>query len=126
MRCDAADVLSDVTKDLLNRHDGGRVGRLSLWCNHRASVEQERRFLPLATEVWATTETEADRFRSLVSPVKVIAVPSSLDETAVAAVPAATGSTIGFLGTCSYLPNLEALVHLADEVLPFVVASRAT
>ena len=118
---DAADVLTDVTIRLARTSTGPRTRRLGLWANHIACRSQERRYLAQADEVWATTETEADRFRELVPTCRTVVVPNAVQA---APAPERVGEppAFGMLATWSYRPNTDALNRLLDEILPRIVA----
>jgi hypothetical protein len=117
---DAADVLSNLTA-LFLKSLKGRGGRLGLYANYVASQTQERVFLKECNELWTTSDAEAEEFRRICSTVRVLVVPNSLDENAVQPAPAATKPIIGFIGTYSYAPNLQAALFLAEQVFPRVL-----
>ncbi len=114
---DAADVLTNLTASFL-KNLKGRGGRLGLYANYLASRTQERIFLKKSSELWATSGTEAEEFRRISPDVNVLVVPNSLDENVVRPAPAATKPVVGFIGTYSYTPNLQAAQFLAEQVLP--------
>ncbi len=115
---DAADVLTNLSASFMNLQ--GRGGRLGLYANYLACRSQERIFLKRAAEVWATSEREAEEFRRIAGKVRVLVVPSSLDEQAVRPAPDVQNAVVGFIGTYSYRPNLDAAEFLAQQVFPRV------
>jgi glycosyltransferase involved in cell wall biosynthesis len=117
---DAADVLTNVTKSFL-KNLKGRGGRLGLYANYLASRTQERVFLRECTELWTTSATEAKEFLSISPTVRVIVVPNSLDENAIRPAPEGGEPVVGFIGTYSYTPNLQAALFLAEQVFPRVL-----
>jgi glycosyltransferase involved in cell wall biosynthesis len=51
----------------------------------------------------------------------VVVVPNSLDENAIQPAPASNEPVVGFIGTYSYAPNLQAALFLAEQVFPRVL-----
>jgi glycosyltransferase involved in cell wall biosynthesis len=117
---DAADVLTKLTASFL-KNLKGRGGRLGLYANYLASRTQERVFLKKSNELWATSSAEAEEFRRISPDVNVLIVPNSLDENVIRPAPAATKPVVGFIGTYSYTPNLQAAQFLAEQVFPRVL-----
>jgi glycosyltransferase involved in cell wall biosynthesis len=117
---DAADVLSKLSASFMDLE--GRGGRLGLYANHLACRTQERLFLRKCSELWATSALEAEEFRHLAALVRVLVVPNCLDERVVRPAPAGIEPVVGFIGTYSYAPNLQAAMFLAEEVFPYVLA----
>jgi glycosyltransferase involved in cell wall biosynthesis len=117
---DAADVLTSVTASFL-KNLKGRGGRVGLYANYLASRTQERIFLKECNELWTTSAAEAEEFRRISPNVRVIIVPNSLDENVILPVSAATEPVVGFIGTYSYTPNLQAALFLAEQVFPRVL-----
>lgn len=117
---DAADVLTNVTASFLQNLKG-RGGRLGLYANYLASRTQERVFLKRCTELWTTSAAEATEFRRICPGVRVVVVPNSLDENAIRPAIPATEPVVGFIGTYSYTPNLQAALFLAEQVFPRVL-----
>lgn len=117
---DAADVMTNVTASFLKGFKG-RGGWLGLYANYLASRTQERVFLKGCTELWATSTAEAEEFLRISPAVRVIVVPNSLDENAIRPAPAGGEPVVGFIGTYSYTPNLQAALFLAEQVFPRVL-----
>jgi glycosyltransferase involved in cell wall biosynthesis len=117
---DAADVLTNVTASFLKDRKG-RGGRLGLYANYLASRTQERIFLKECSELWATSSAEAEEFRRISPGVRVLVVPNSLDENMIQPAAAGVELTVGFIGTYSYTPNLQAALFLAEQVFPKVL-----
>lgn len=113
---DAADVLTNLSASFMSLE--GRGGRLGLYANYLACRSQERIFLKQAAEVWATSASEAEEFRRIAGEVRVLVVPNSLDEQAVRPARAVQNAVVGFIGTYSYRPNLDAAEFLAEQVFP--------
>jgi len=118
---DAADVLTNLSASFL-KNLKGRGGKLSLFANYLACRAQERVFLKQCNELWATSAAEAAEFRRIVPSVHVLVVPNSLDEQKIRPATASSEPVIGFIGTYSYTPNLQAARFLAEQVFPQVVA----
>ena len=116
---DAADVLSNLSASFMDLE--GRGGRIGLYANHLACRTQERIFLKQSSEVWTTSSVEAEEFRRLADGVRVLVVPNSLDEKAVRPALAASEPIVGFIGTYSYVPNLQSVWFLAEQVFPRVL-----
>jgi len=117
---DAADVLTNLTASFLKTLKG-RGGRLGLYANYLASRTQERVFLRECTEVWTTSATEAKEFLRISPAAHVIVVPNSLDENAIQPAHPSREPVVGFIGTYSYAPNLQAALFLAEQVFPRVL-----
>jgi glycosyltransferase involved in cell wall biosynthesis len=117
---DASDVLTNLTASFLKSFKG-RGGRLGLYANYLASRTQERVFLGECTELWTTSAAEATEFLRISPAAHVIVVPNSLDENAIQPAPASREPVVGFIGTYSYAPNLQAALFLAEQVFPRVL-----
>jgi glycosyltransferase involved in cell wall biosynthesis len=120
---DAADVLTNLTASFA-KNLKGRGGQLGLYANYLASRTQERVFLKECTELWTTSAAEAKEFLHISPSTHVIVVPNCLDENAIRPAPAASGPIIGFIGTYSYIPNLQAALFLAEQVFPRVLGRQ--
>jgi len=122
---DAIDVLSDLTASLLASYaTAGRVGRLGLLANYWASRTQEREYLPLCTEIWATTANEAKALQRIAPHVNVVVVPNGMDEWTVCPGRWVETDSVGFIGTYSMPPNVEAACFLAEKVFPELLRLR--
>jgi glycosyltransferase involved in cell wall biosynthesis len=118
---DAIDVLTELTARFLTTYAKGAISRLGLYANHLACRTQERAFLPQCAEVWATSPAEADALARIAPGVNVVVVANTLDECVFQPAPGVTEENVGFIGTYSSLPNLEAAVFLAEHVFPIVL-----
>jgi glycosyltransferase involved in cell wall biosynthesis len=117
---DAADVLTNLTASFL-KNLKGRGGWLGLYANYLASRTQERVFLKQCAELWTTSPAEAAEFRRICPGVRAIVVPNSLDENAIRPATASVEPVVGFIGTYSYTPNLQAALFLGEQVFPVVL-----
>jgi len=117
---DAADVLTNLSASFMENLEG-RGGRLGLYANYLACRSQERIFLRQSSELWTTSAVEAAEFRRIVGGIRVLVVPNSLDEKAIQPAPANDDPIVGFIGTYSYAPNLNAALFLAEQVFPQVL-----
>ena len=97
------------------------MSRLGLYANYLASHAQERIFFRQCCEIWATSPAEAELLGRIAPSVNVIAVTNSLDENDFPPSPFAAGNSVGFIGTYSSRPNLEAALFLADGIFPEVL-----
>ena len=118
---DAIDVLTELTERFLSSYGRGAVSRLGLYANYLASRTQERIFLAQCSEVWATSPPEAEALARIATGVKVVVVANSLDERVFQPGTEATGESVGFIGTYSSVPNLDAAKFLAEKVFPIVL-----
>ncbi len=118
---DAIDVLTELTSRFLSTYAKGAISRLGLYANHLACRTQERVFLPQCAEVWATSSSEAESLARIAPGVNVVVVANTLDECVFQPGPAVSDETVGFIGTYSSLPNLEAAMFLAERVFPIVL-----
>jgi len=118
---DAIDVLTDLTAQFLANYGNGALGQLGLYSNHLASRTQERVFLPRCSEVWATSPPEAEALGRLAPGVNVVVVANSLDERVLQPDSFAGNENVGFIGTYSSGPNLDAARFLAERVFPIVL-----
>ncbi len=121
---DAIDVLTELTAQFLATYGKGATSRLGLYSNYLASRTQERIFLAQCSEVWATSPAEAETLTRIAPGVNVIVVANSLDECIFQ--PALEtdrkiNENVGFIGTYSSFPNLEAARFLVEEVFPIVL-----
>jgi glycosyltransferase involved in cell wall biosynthesis len=117
---DASDVLSDLSRSFL-KHFSGSGGKIGLLANHLACRTQELLSLKHCSEVWVTSDAEAKRFEQIAPEVPTVIVPNCLDETTVRPELSTLDPAVGFIGTYSYQPNLQAAEFLADKVFPRVV-----
>ena len=117
---DAADVLTNLSASFMENLEG-RGGRLGLYANYLACRSQERIFLKQSSELWTTSAVEAEEFRRIAGGIRVLVVPNSLDEQAIQPAPAKNAPIVGFIGTYSYAPNLQAALFLAEQVFPHVL-----
>jgi glycosyltransferase involved in cell wall biosynthesis len=117
---DAADVLTNLTA-LFLKNLKGRGGRLGLYANYVASKTQERIFLRQCSELWTTSAAELEQFCRISPGVRALVVPNSLNENLIHPAPAAREPIVGFIGTYSYLPNLQAAQFLVEQVFPRVL-----
>ena len=124
---DAIDVLTELTASLLKTYSAqSRFGRFSLLANHWACRTQEKRFLPKCVEIWATTAKEGESLGQIAPRSNVIVVSNGMDEQTVRPGPWVEDDTVGFIGTYSMLPNVEAACFLAEKVLPELLRLRPT
>jgi glycosyltransferase involved in cell wall biosynthesis len=117
---DAIDVLTELTARFLANYGNGTIKRLGLYSNWLASRTQERVFLPKCCEIWATSPLEATALARIAPGVNVVVVANSLDECVFAPGPVITDPHVGFIGTYSSRPNLDAAMFLAEQVFPAV------
>jgi glycosyltransferase involved in cell wall biosynthesis len=118
---DAIDVLTDLTAQFLTNYGNGVVSRLGLYSNHVSSWTQERLFLAQCSEIWATSPPEAGALARIAPGVNVVVVANSLDESVFQAGPLTSEQNVGFIGTYSSGPNLEAARFLAEQVFPILL-----
>jgi glycosyltransferase involved in cell wall biosynthesis len=116
---DAADVLTDVTRRMAETA-AGPLQRLSLLANSAACRTQERLFFPLCAEVWVSSAAEAARVREIAPGTPVVVVPNTVREPEQVTIARENFPVVGFLGTYSYLPNLDAARLLVEQVLPLL------
>jgi len=120
---DASDVLTDLTASILAKYAGTRLDKwLGLYANYISCRSQERIFLPRCSEIWATSLAEAEAFSRVAPAVNIVVVPSTLDERVFRPGPIPSGNNVGFIGTFSFYPNLEAARFLAEEVFPVLLS----
>ncbi len=118
---DAIDVLSELTSHFLASYASHPVKRLTLYANYLASRTQERLFFPHCCEVWATSQAEAETLSRIAPTVNAVVVANSLDEDVFLPAPFTERKTVGFIGTYSSRPNLDAALFLAEQVFPAVL-----
>ena len=118
---DAIDVLTELTARFLSMYGKSAISRLTLYSNYLASRTQERIFLAECSEVWATSPPEAESLARIAPRINVVVVANSLDESVFRPGPLATNENVGFIGTYSSFPNLEAAWFLAEKVFPIVI-----
>ncbi|MGB8009374.1 MAG: glycosyltransferase [Terriglobales bacterium] len=118
---DAIDVLTDLTARFLASYGKGTISKVGLYSNYLASRTQERIFLAQCSEVWATSAPEAEVLARTAPGVNVVVVANSLNECAVQSGSFTTNENVGFIGTYSSVPNLDAAKFLAEKVFPVVL-----
>jgi glycosyltransferase involved in cell wall biosynthesis len=118
---DAIDVLTELTARFLASYGKSAISRLGLFANYMASRTQERVFLAQCIEVWATSPSEAEALARIAPGVNVVVVANSLDECVVKPEPETIDKNVGFIGTYSSVPNLDAANFLTDRVFPIVL-----
>jgi glycosyltransferase involved in cell wall biosynthesis len=77
----------------------------------------ERRVIPQAGAVIATSDGDAEALRAL-GAQRVVVIPNGVDCAHVAHQELATGAGAIFVGSYDYLPNAAAARELVDEVMP--------
>jgi hypothetical protein len=117
---DAPDVLTQLTASFLKNFTG-RGGKLGLWANHVACNTQQRVSIPRCTELWATSSAEAAQFRQIAPGTPTVVVPNCFNEEQIRPATQCNEPVIGFIGTYSYAPNLQAAQFLAERVFPQVL-----
>ena len=118
---DAIDVLTELTARFLANYGKGAISRLGLYANYLASRTQERVYLAQCSEVWATSPPEAKALARIAPGVNVVVVANSLDECVFQPGAETTDQNVGFIGTYSSVPNLDAARFLAELVFPIVL-----
>jgi glycosyltransferase involved in cell wall biosynthesis len=118
---DAIDVLTDLTAQFLSTYGKNAISKLGLYANHLACRAQERIFLAQCCEIWATSPPEAEVLSRIAPGVNVVVVANSLDERVFQPGTEVRNKNVGFIGTYSSLPNLEAANFLAEQVFPLVL-----
>lgn len=118
---DAIDVLTALTARFLSTYGKGAVSWLGLYSNYLASRTQERVFLAHCSEIWATSPPEAETLSRVAPGVNVVVVANSLDECIFKPGAVTGGANVGFIGTYSSVPNLDAATFLAEQVFPRVL-----
>jgi glycosyltransferase involved in cell wall biosynthesis len=121
---DAVDIMSQLTLKFL-RYGLRSPARLpGLVVNYWASVRQEQFFLSACSEIWATTEGEAVFFQRIAPTANVLVAGNTLDEQEIRPAARCFNGPIGFIGTYSAAPNLDAAIFLVDKVLPLLRRRR--
>ena len=118
---DAIDVLTELTARFLATYGKSAINRLGLYSNYLSSRTQERVFLAQCSEVWATSSREAEVLARIAPEANVVVVANSLDECVFQPGPLTTNENVGFIGTYSSVPNLDAARFLAEKVFPIVL-----
>jgi glycosyltransferase involved in cell wall biosynthesis len=121
---DAADVLTELAAKYLREYGEDLLHRWGLYANYVACRSQEALCMRDCSEIWATSDREAEIFRTLAPLARVIVVPNSLDETTIQPDVPVHQERVGFIGTFSYRPNADAAMFLAEQVFPRVVEGR--
>jgi glycosyltransferase involved in cell wall biosynthesis len=118
---DAIDVLTELTARFLSTYGKNAMSRLGLYANYLASRTQERIFLTQCSEIWATSPPEAEALGRIAPEVNIVVVANSLDECVFKPGLEMFSENVGFIGTYSSFPNLEAARFLAEQVFPIVL-----
>jgi len=118
---DAIDVLTDLTKNFMANYSTHISSHISLYANYVASRTQEQVFLGRCDEIWATSLAEAALLADIAPRAKVLVVANSLDENEFSPSAPSDKKAVGFIGTYSSRPNLDAALFLAEQVFPEVM-----
>jgi glycosyltransferase involved in cell wall biosynthesis len=116
--------MSELTRKFLRYGRRSPIRFAGLLVNHWASVRQEQFFLSACSEIWATTEGEAKFFRRYSPEANVLVAGNTFDERAILPTARPLDGPVGFIGTYSVAPNLDAAIFLVDEVLPILRCCR--
>ena len=122
---DALDVLSELTLGFLKQEARRNPLRVpGLVVNYLASRRQEDLFLAACTELWAASDDDAAELARKAPQTNVLVCGNTFDEQEIIPTDPPANGTIGFIGTYTYRPNLDAATFLALEVLPLVHQHR--
>ena len=122
---DALDVLSQLTLGFLKSQWRHRpLHAPGLFANYVACRTQESLFLRECSEIWAASDSDAEYLRKKAPAANVFVCGNAIDNATVADVGSPDTAAIGFIGTYTYTPNLDAAQFLANEVLPLVRRSQ--
>ncbi len=118
---DAADVLTDVTRRIAAQGSWRNpVHKLSLRANYVSCRTLERRYFPECAEIWVTSAAESKRVNEISPSSHVVVMPNTVDISDGLSTVAGVPESIGFIGTYSYEPNLDAARRLVREIFPRV------
>ena len=114
--CHDADV--HLAKEMVKTVSGMR--KLGPWANLQAVRRACRAYLPLANEVWAVSDEDADRIRKDVPTAKVLVVPSGLEPVPDPRPRPGDDRTVLIVANYGYGPNAHAVAWLLANVWPLV------
>jgi polysaccharide biosynthesis protein PslH len=113
---DAHNLETEVVRAAVDLEPGAvRRSRLR-WEAHKMG-RFERRFIPRAAVVTATSDADADAMRAY-GARGVVVVPNGVDCAAIPYQPPPSGAGVVFVGSYDYLPNAAAARELVDDVMP--------
>lgn len=98
---------------------GSLSEKLSLRADISRVARAERDLVGRATATTCVSPSDAERFVALTGSRRPVVVPSSVP-TPITGVMPSRGTSVGFVGTLNYPPNVEAVEALVDEVMPAV------
>jgi glycosyltransferase involved in cell wall biosynthesis len=81
----------------------------------------ERRYLRLADQVLAVSETDRDAFVPFVESGKLTVIPTGVDVEYFQPMPVEeTANSLVFTGSMDWLPNEDAILYFVDAILPLI------
>jgi glycosyltransferase involved in cell wall biosynthesis len=127
LRLDMHNIESDLRAELDHRRLGSRL-RMALTGGDAASIRTiEWEALALVDQVWVCSETDRRRLRELFGEKAVAVVPNGIPrpESIPATLPESPSReggwpTILFVGHLGYEPNVTAVTHLAEVLMPMI------
>jgi len=91
------------------------------WLEWRRMEAAERRYLRLADQVLAVSETDRDAFAPFVESGKLTVIPTGVDVEYFQPMPVEeTANSLVFTGSMDWLPNEDAILHFVDAILPLI------
>jgi glycosyltransferase involved in cell wall biosynthesis len=94
--------------------------RLVAWREYKTIARAERRFTELADHVLTVSDDDRRSFLEFLPDDKVTTVPTGVDLEYYRPRPLAETPTLVFTGSMDWIPNEDAILHFAEEILPLI------
>lgn len=92
------------------------------WVEWKKMEGAERRYLRLADHVLTVSESDREKFTSVVDPAKLTVIPTGVDLAYFQPQAAEEKpDSLVFTGSMDWLPNEDAMLYFLDEIFPLIV-----
>jgi len=100
---------------------GNPIWKAISWWEWRRMQAAERRYLSLADQVLAVSETDREAFAHFVEPGKVTVIPTGVDVDYFQPLSVQeTSDSLVFIGSMDWLPNEDAIFYFVDAIFPLI------
>src|SRR5207253_2237275 len=97
------------------------VWKMIAWREYHAVARAERQFTRMADHVLTVSDEDRRSFVEFLPEEKVTTIPTGVDlEYFVPTLSAATAPSLVFTGSMDWLPNEDAILYFASEILPLI------
>jgi glycosyltransferase involved in cell wall biosynthesis len=97
------------------------IWKMVAWCEYRKMLRYERRCVKNADHVFTVSENDREVFTTFIDRKCITVIPTGVD-TEYFQPAAGTGQTDGlvFTGSMDWMPNEDAILYFAREILPLI------